>query len=139
MQNGRVICALALAPIASMLGGCWERCGPPAEPLIDFVVTLERTPDSNDYMHIAMFNPSDEWVDALSEPAKSRWAWTLGNCDGNPQRSGAFKLVACLNPPTGSEWRWMCQGPKILKRWTWSTSNADDGCFPARAARITIR
>ena len=135
-----MMCACALAPLAATLGGCWETCGPPAEPLIDFIVTVERTPDSNDYLHVAMVNPSGEYVDTLSRPAISRWSWSIGNCDGNPQQSGSFKLIAWLNTSTGYGATIDMPSPGDPQAMdTVDVNCSDDGCFPTRSARITIR
>jgi hypothetical protein len=138
-----VVGLLARAGVLALVlhAGC-ETCGPPAEPLIDLVVTIAVPTDSSQYVHASMLDARGDVVTSTSRPMVSvdggTWHSSLGNCDGTPQESGTFTIIAWLDtnpdvleprPPQDAR-----QATDLVE----VHCSAGDGCFPARAARITI-
>ena len=102
---------MARAGVLALLllhAGC-ETCGPPAEPLIDLVVTIAVPTGSSHYVHASMLNGKGDVVDSTNMPMISvdggTWHRSLGNCDGTPQQSGTFTIIA-----------WVDTNPDVLKR-----------------------
>ncbi|HSD87985.1 MAG TPA: hypothetical protein VLB44_10745 [Kofleriaceae bacterium] len=125
------------AAITMFLAGC-ETCGPPAEPLIDFVVTVEVPTSTGQYLHAAMYNSLGVYVTAVEADAAAMWSHTLGNCDGDPQQSGQFKIVAWLNTSFKFDEREPAAGdPQAMD--LVDVNCGSDGCFATRDAHITIR
>ena len=128
----------ALAATTALLAGCWETCPPPAEPQIDFVVIVDVPIADGQYLHAALFNPLGAWIDSRESEVASMWNGTLGHCDGEQQQSGQFKVITWLNmssvyyehePAAGD-----VQAMDLI-----DVTCANDACYPARDAHITLR
>lgn len=123
--------------VTLFVAGC-ETCGPPAEPLIDFVVNVEIPTSSGQYLHAAMFNSIGGYVDARETDATSTWSNTLGHCDGDHQVSGQFKIVAWLNGSSKFDEHEPAVGD-LQSMDLIDVNCGSDGCFATRDAAITLR
>lgn len=134
-----VLVLRVLAAAGSLLLASCETCGPPAEPVIDFVVTLERQTSAGDYVHIVLINSVGDVVDVFAHRVDAKsWSASVGHCDGDPQQSGQFKIIAWLN--TSPSYRDEQPGPSDPQAMDLIDVNCgSDGCYAGRDARITIR
>jgi hypothetical protein len=121
-----------------LLASC-ETCGDPAEPVIDFLVTLERPTNAGDFVHVAMLNSLGNVVDAYAHRVDANtWSYSLGHCDGDRQQSGQFKIIAWLNATASYDEQEPAPGdPQAMD--LIDVHCGGDGCYAARDAQITIR
>lgn len=130
-----------LSAITLLLAGCWETCPPPAEPVTNFVVSIEIPKSDGQYVHASMTNAAGEHLDTRAsrrDDITGAWRSVLGHCDGVQQQTGQFKIVAWLNTSAVYDEREPAPNDASALDLV-DVKCDDDGCFPTRDARITLR